>query len=144
MIEGQQDGLISILLNTAIDGLSSTPTDKELQIALFKFVDAALQAAPAFKHSAFSGEQEVRLHVFRPAADATDSLLFRRGTMGIVPYVEIDLRDPGTDEISAIRKVIIGPQANERESRRAVKQLLARHKITGVDVRLSKVPLRTS
>ena len=105
------------------------------------FVNAALVLAPALKHPAFSSEREIRLHVYREA-NATDGLLFRPGAMGIVPYLNIDLKDPGTNEMTLIREVIIGPQPNELESQRSVKQFLAYHGLHDVEVRLSKVPLR--
>ena len=139
--EKQQRRTIAIPFNTAVDGLPVAPTGDQLQAAAVAFVNAALVLAPALKHRAFSSEREVRLHVYRQA-DATDGLLFRPGAMGIVPYVEIDLKDPGTDEMTVIREVIVGPQPNELESQRSVKQFLAHHGLRDVEVRLSKVPLR--
>jgi hypothetical protein len=136
-----QAGVIKITFNTAVDGLPETPTGDQLQAAAVGFVNGALVLAPALKHPAFSSEREVRLHVYREA-NATDGLLFRPGTMGIVPYVNIDLKDPATNEMTLIREVIIGPQPNELESQRSVKQFLAHHGLHDVEVRLSKVPLR--
>lgn len=97
--------------------------------------------APALKHPAFSSEREVRLHVFRDAADS-DGLHFHAGAMGIVPYIKIDLKDSGTNEMTLIREIIVGPQPNELESQRSVKQFLAVYGLKDVEVRPSKVPLR--
>jgi Protein of unknown function (DUF2971) len=139
--EAQQEATISIMFNTAVNALPAAPTGDQLQAAAVDFVNAALMLAPALKHPAFSSEREVRLHVYRQT-DATGGLFFRTGAMGIVPYVEIDLREPGTDEMTLIREVVIGPQSNELESRRSVMQFLAYHGLHDVEVRLSKVPLR--
>ena len=139
--EKQQGRTIAITFNTAVYGLPATPTGDQLQAAAVAFVNAALVLAPALKHPAFSSEREMRIHVYRQA-NATDGLLFRPGAMGIVPYVEIDLKDPGTNEMTLIREVIVGPQPNELESQRSVKQFLAHHRLHDVEVRLSKVPLR--
>lgn len=139
--EKQQANTVATMFNTAVNSLPVAPTSDQLQTAAVAFVNAALVLAPALKHPAFSSEREVRLHVYR-RADATDGLLFRAGAMGIVPYVEIDLKDPGTGEMALIREVVIGPQPNELESQRSVKQFLACHGLRDVEVRLSKVPLR--
>jgi hypothetical protein len=139
--EAQQAGTIAIMFNTAVNALPAAPTGDQLTAAAAGFVNWALMFAPALKHPAFSSEREVRLHVYRQT-DATDGLLFRTGAMGIIPYVEIDLRDPGADEMTLIREVVIGPQSNELESRRSVMQFLAYHGLRDVEVRLSKVPLR--
>lgn len=139
--ETQQTGTIAILFNTAVNKLPPTPTGDQLQAAAVDFVNGALVLAPALKHPAFSSEREVRLHEYRDPG-TTDGLLFRPGAMGIVPYIEIDLKDPGTDAMTVIREVIVGPQPNELESRRSVKQFLTAHGLPGVEVRLSKVPLR--
>lgn len=141
--ETLQHRTVSVGFNTAVEGLSGASTDDELHQAAVSFISFVLQLSPAFKHPAFESEREIRLHVFHPpTADATSALHFRTGAMGIVPYIEIDLREPGTDEMPVIREVVIGPQANERESQRAVRQLLVRCGLPDVDVRLSKVPLR--
>ena len=47
-----------------------------------------------------------------------------------------------TDLLTAIREVIVGPQPNQEEALRAVKQLFAHHEIQGVEVKPSSVPLR--
>jgi hypothetical protein len=139
--ETQQAGVIAIQFNTAVDSLSEMPSEDQLQAAAVAFVNGARVLAPALKHSAFSSEREVRLHVFRQG-DTTDGLLFRPTSMGIVPYVLIDLKDPGTAKMALIREVIIGPQPNELESQRSIKQFLTHHGLHDVEVRLSKVPLR--
>lgn len=139
--EERQAGTVSITFNSAVSKLPPAPTGDQLQGAAVAFVNAALILAPALKHPAFSSEQEVRIHIHREA-NATTGLLFRPGAMGIVPYVNIDLRDPGTDNMTLVREVIIGPQPNELESQRSVKQFLTYHGLHDVEVRLSKIPLR--
>jgi Protein of unknown function (DUF2971) len=141
--ERRQAGTIAIIFNTPVNALPAAPTGDQLQAAALAFMNAALALAPALKHPAFSSEREIRLHVYRQAS-ATDGLLFRPGAMGIVPYVEIDLKDPGTNKMTLIREVIIGPQSNELESQRSVKQFLAHHGLHDVEVQLSKVPLRSA
>jgi hypothetical protein len=61
----------------------------------------------------------------------------------IVSYVEIDLKDTGTYEMALIRELVIGPQLNAPEAWRSVKQFLAHHGSHDVEVRLSKVLLKS-
>ena len=140
--EAQQARVVAILFNTAIKDLSAAPTADQMHALAAGFVNASLVLAPALKHPAFSSEREVRLHVYR-LPNATSGLLFRPGAMGIVPYVNIDLKNPGGDEITCIREVVIGPQPNALESQRSVKQFLTHKGLPNVEVRLSKVPLRS-
>jgi hypothetical protein len=141
--ETRQANTIAITFNTVINNLTVRPTGDQLRAAALDLVNAVLLLAPALKHPAFSSEQEVRLHVYREV-NATNGLLFRAGAMGIVPYLEIDLKDPGTNEMILMREVIVGPQQNELEYRRSVKQFLTHNGLSNVEVRLSKVPLRPS
>jgi hypothetical protein len=107
------------------------------------FILEALWLVPGFKHPAFVEEAEVRLHILHdPATGVRDDLNFRNATMGLTPYVVIDLRDRGADQMTAIREVIIGPQPNQGEALRAAQQLLDRHGIENVKVRLSDIPIR--
>jgi hypothetical protein len=96
------------------------------------------------KHPAFREEAEVRLHIFLgPEADIASILKFRDSSMGVTPYVEIPLCEPGTDKITVMREVIIGPQRHPAEAQRAIRQLLAFHGLSDVETKLSQVPLRS-
>ena len=139
-----QDNMVTGLFRTRVNLLPAHPTDGDLDGAAWIFVLEALLLVPAFKHRAFKEEKEVRLQIFHdPKAGIPDDLKFRAGAMGVVPYVEIPLQDPVTDKMTVIREVIVGPQPNQTESERAVRQLLARCGIEGVEVRPSKIPLRS-
>jgi hypothetical protein len=139
--ETQQTRVISIMFNIAVASLSEAATGEQLQDAAAGLLNAALILAPALKHPAFSSEREVRLHIFRET-NSTTGVLFRPSAMGIVPYVNIDFKASGADMMTLIREVIVGPQANELESQRSVRQFLAHHGLRDVEVRLSKIPLR--
>ena len=107
-------------------------------------LDAQLPV-PAFKHPAFCDEEEVRLQIYhdpKTGGAARADLKFRNGQMGLTPYVEIPICDPQTDNMGAIREIMVGPQHNQDEARRAVKQLLARYSGSRVDVKSSDVRLR--
>ena len=98
---------------------------------------------PAFKDKAFEEEKEVRLQVFHDRSVATSGpLQFRNGAMGLTPYIEIPLKDPGTDEMTVVREVIVGPQYNQEEALRAVRQLLDQYGLMNVRVKPSEIPLR--
>jgi hypothetical protein len=141
--KAEQRNIISALFEPAFKTLSDSDLDDALKGSAWFFIQYALQILPSFKDPAFASEREIRLHVFQPPPTvATKALHFRTGAMGVVPYIEIDLREPGTDQMSVIREVVLGPQANERESQRAVQQLLVHHGMPDVEVRLSKIPLR--
>lgn len=141
--ETEQDNNIAIRLNTALERLPTTPSGGDLDQAASAFVMDALLLVPAFKDPAFEEEREVRLQIFHlPSSGANDLLCFRNGAMGLTPYVEVDLRDPGTDQMTVLREVIVGPQPNQKEAQRAVKQLLGCYGMESVEVRPSKIPLR--
>lgn len=107
------------------------------------FLVSALQRAVWFKDPAFQEEREFRLQFFSGyyKQDSAD-LKFRDGAMGLTPYMEIQLAPRGARMIRALREVIVGPQPNEAEALRAVRQLLNKNGYDDVEVRPSNVPLR--
>jgi Protein of unknown function (DUF2971) len=142
--EDWQDTLIDSHFHREVAALPSTVSDQEAFKAARMFVVWALNLAPALKHPAFREEAEVRLQIFLgPEADITSILKFRDSSMGVTPYVEIPLCEPGTDKIAVMREVIIGPQRHPAEAERAVRQLLASHGLSNVETKLSQVPLRS-
>jgi hypothetical protein len=56
--------------------------------------------------------------------------------------VDIYLADEGAKTISAMRKIIVGPQPNQAEAMRATRQLLACNGYEDIEVSPSTVPLR--
>lgn len=99
--------------------------------------------AAAFKSPAFSEEQEVRLYMLHNVEEmVSEDIRFREGAMGLTPYAEVPLQDPEFNEISCINEIIVGPQSNQREAVRAVKQLLSHERIQNVDVKASEISLR--
>jgi hypothetical protein len=62
--------------------------------------------------------------------------------MGLTPYLEIGLKDPPSDRMTAVREIIVGPQPNQDEALRAVRRLLARNELQDVEVKSSTIPLR--
>ena len=138
-----QDGMVIDRFRFMLQRLDDAgdPYNQPQAAARLCILDALL-LVPAFKHPAFTAEEEVRLHVLHaPENGVRLDLDFSLGQIGLKPYVKIDLRDTGTDVMTAIREVIVGPQPNRAEVMRAVKQLLAVHKISA-EVRPSEVPLR--
>jgi hypothetical protein len=63
--------------------------------------------------------------------------------MGVTPYIEIPLCEPGTDQITVMSEVIIGPQRHPAEAQRAAKKLLVCNGLCDIEVKLSQVPLRS-
>jgi len=114
-----------------------------IQTEAIKFLVDALNLAPGLKNPAFSDEAEFRVHIFLGSdADIAKTLHFRNSEMGVTPYLKVPLCEPGKDELTIIREVIIGPQRHPRESRRAIRQLLDANKLTDVEIRVSEIPLR--
>ena len=141
----EQDRLNALLFQRAAAALSANFSDDEAQGAAFSFALDAIQVAPAFKHRAFVEEAEVRIHTYLvPGADSADDpeLKFRESAMGVTPFVEIPLSDPGTTQMSVIREVIVGPQRHPYQSQRAIEQLLVASGLPDIPVSLSRVPLR--
>ena len=62
--------------------------------------------------------------------------------MGLTPYLEIGLKDPPSDWMTAVREIIVSPQPNQDEALRAVRRLLARNELQDVEVKSSTIPLR--
>jgi hypothetical protein len=142
----EQDRLNAFLFQRATAVLSANFSDDEAQGAAFSFALDAIQLAPAFKHPAFVEEAEVRIHTYLvPDAGSADDpeLKFRESAMGVTPFVEIPLSDPGTTQMSVIREVIVGPQRHPYQSQRAIEQLLVANGLPDIPVSLSKVPLRS-
>jgi len=142
--EYRQDTLIDLPFRSVVTALPNTVSDDEAHQVALAFVTRALGVAPALKHPAFKEEAEVRLHIFlEPEADAPSILRFRNSAMGVTPYVEIPLCEPGTDQITVMSEVIIGPQRHPAEAQRAAKQLLVCNGLGDIEVKLSQVPLRS-
>ena len=138
-----QVNMLSMILRTILNMPVGSPESRQLATIAWLFILRALALTPAFKDPAFEEEQEVRLQVFHDPKTVTwDALRFRNGAMGLTPYVEIPLKDPGADKMTAMREVTVGPQRNQDEAIRAVQRLLGRYEIEAV-VRPSVIPLRS-
>jgi hypothetical protein len=142
--EAVQGGMCADIFGLAIHRF--TPGGEpftEPEAAAWVFILEALLLAPAFKSPAFEEEGEVRLQVFHdPKTGSDPKLMFRNGAMGLTPYRVIELRDPGEEQMTAIRKVIVGPQPNQDEALRAVRQLLIHNEMQDVVVTSSSISLR--
>jgi hypothetical protein len=103
-----------------------------------------LGMAAQVKHPTFNSEQELRLGDVALADPS--AWKFREGRLGVVPYVDVDLRDP-TSELIPLREVRLapGPEVALRET--AVRALLRSkgYPLTGrgaVSVNPSNIPFR--
>jgi hypothetical protein len=138
-----QEGMINMWLQTALGTPPASTAGSETDTAAWTFLMNALILIPAFKHPAFAEEREVRLQIYHGPDVMTPNILqFRSGAMGVTPYIEISLKDSGTEKMTMMREVIVGPQHSQEEARRAVRQLLTCYGLKDVEVRPSKIPLR--
>jgi hypothetical protein len=123
--------------------LRATAKDElHAQIELGRLLKEALNLAPALKNSAFEDEAEFRLHLFLSPDKDLAHVKFRESEVGVTPYVEIPLCEPGGSQIAVIKEIVIGPQRHPNESRRAIRMLLDANGLTGVGIRISEIPLR--
>ena len=99
-----------------------------------RLMTRVLPTVAAIKHPAFAEEQEWRLLSTRWGASET--LRFRPGSVGLVPYVEANL------PADAVAHVIVGPGQYPRVRISGVAQLLERRGMGGVEVYGSTSPLR--
>jgi hypothetical protein len=104
------------------------------------FMFVAIMSAPSLKHPAFQAEDEWRLQ-FR-LDKSSDQVKFRDSAIGVTPYIEMSLCEPGSNIISCIREVRVGPQRHPAEALRAAQQLLTRNGLGAVAVKPSTIPLR--
>jgi Protein of unknown function (DUF2971) len=94
-------------------------------------VDAAVNLALGFKHACFSEEREWRLISPNP-----QSLKFRAGRWGIIPYVEIPLAK------DCLAEIWQGPTLDHDLTRRTLEMYLMRRYGSGVQVCRSEITLR--
>jgi DUF2971 family protein len=137
-----QDTLLDACYGPALSRLPDPPSDPELQQEAIRFLIEALNLAPALKNSAFEDEAEFRLHLFLSPDKDLAHVKFRESEVGVTPYVEIPLCEPGGSQIAVIKEIVIGPQRHPNESRRAIRMLLDANGLTGVGIRISEIPLR--
>jgi Protein of unknown function (DUF2971) len=138
-----QLGQLEAKFNQTVATFRSPPTNETdaLTPALSFIADAGL-IAPAFKHSDFEEEAEVRLQLYQYEADIAAPLEFRESAAGLTPYISIPLTSSSIQARDVIKEVGIGPQGNPGEAQRAVRQLLDRRELREARVWQSKVPLR--
>jgi hypothetical protein len=106
--------------------------------------------APSMKHPTFREERERRLRMVRPASDlwnagaypwpANVDVRFRAGRYGLVPYVPLAL--PEKSDGRGIGAIIVGPTPYPDRSVLALRALLARWDIHGVELENSGIPFR--
>jgi Protein of unknown function (DUF2971) len=140
-----QDGMVVSHLRSVRRQLASSgnPALAQPDVVGNIFMREAILLAPAFKDPAFKEEAEVRLQIFHdPTSGTSPDLKFRNGAMGLTPYLEIDLIDPQAGRMTALLEIIVGPQPNQDEALRAVRQLLAHNELEDVEVKQSAIPLR--
>jgi hypothetical protein len=92
-----------------------------------------------FKNGAFQEENEWRLVDTVNMQSRIDELQFRVSRMGIAPYIAQPLPDGNESPIS---EIVVGPTAHPNQVERALKLLLAKVKLTHVEVKRSEVSLR--
>jgi hypothetical protein len=140
--EASQNSMLAAIFHIVVDRIQKVAPAADAAGIAWIFILESTFLTPAFKDAAFKDEEEVRLQIMHnPEVGVSDKLKFRDGAMGLTPYVTIPLQDPESATMSAIREIVVGPQANQPEAIRAVKLLVARHELE-VEVRPSHIPLR--
>jgi hypothetical protein len=91
-----------------------------------KLMTLVLPTVAAIKDPTFAEEQEWRL--LSAAWGLSKALLFRPGSVGLVPYIEVGLPD------NAVARVIVGPGQYPDVRISAVRQLLERRGMSGAEV----------
>ena len=142
--ESTQNAMFRDFFDLAVsDSQKISNAEHRAVVAATQFIQSSLMLAPAFKDPAFSEEEEVRLQVYgEEVSKESLHLKFRDGAMGLTPYIELSLKQPDAENMTAIRKVTVGPQPNQVEALKATEQLLRRYGYDAVEVIPSVVPLR--
>ncbi len=96
------------------------------------FEEEVAKYSAFFKHSTFSDEDEWRL-IYLPAEE---TIKYRAGHLGIIPYIEIDLPD-GKSNVVSIR---IGPTVQPELARKALDMLATGYQ--HIEILSSVIPLR--
>lgn len=140
--EASQASMLAAIFHLVVDRIPKVAPGADAAGIAWIFILESGLLTPAFKDKAFKDEGEVRLQILHnPEAGVWNKLEFRDGAMGLTPYVKISLQDPESGTISALREIVVGPQANQTEAIRAAKLLVARHELE-VEVNPSDIPLR--
>jgi hypothetical protein len=113
-------------------------TDSDALARAFMFM--AIRSTPSLKHPAFQAEDEWRLQFFLDKS--SNRVKFRDSAMGVTPYIEMSLCKPGSNIITCIKEVMVGPQRHPDEALRAAQQFLIRNGLSTVVVKPSTIPLR--
>jgi len=141
--EAVQNGMLADRFRLMVDLVPKAAPAADAAGIAWLFILESMLLTPAFKDKAFKDEDEVRLQILHnPETGVWGRLKFREGVMGLTPYVELSLNDPGSDKISPIREIVVGPQPNQTEAIRAAKLLVERHGLD-IEVRPSDIPLRS-
>jgi Protein of unknown function (DUF2971) len=139
--DGVQNGMLADTLHLMVSRVPAVAPAADAAGIAWLFILESLLLAPSFKDKAFNDEDEIRLQVLHnPETGPWSELKFRDGLMGLTPYVELSLKDPD-GEMSCLREIVVGPQANQAEAIRAARLLVACHELD-VKVHPSDIPLR--
>jgi len=121
------------------------PADEAIAKSCHEMIRRASLAALRLKHDGFKEEQEWRLIA---AGDFENSPVsrpdFRPAARGLIPYVEVDLRDESGR--LPLRKIFVGPAHNAQSSVKAVQGLLKSRGYPDADelVEASGIPFRAT
>lgn len=98
--------------------------------------------ALVFKHPKFAAEKEWRI-ISEAMMDSPPGapLDFREGRSMLIPYRRVPLRN--SRNCFPLTHVVVGPNPNPEQSVRSVRSLLASHRLTHCNPRMSEVPYRS-
>lgn len=108
------------------------------------FDEEITRYAAFFKHSTFSEEEEWRLIYFPTEGDSSIQIKYRSGSLGIIPYIEIDLPEGKTKSPHGqypIVSIKAGPSMHPELSKKAL-GMLAKQKHLNLKISGSGIPLR--
>ena len=111
---------------------------KEQEFKMF-FLGAVVSIAPLIKHNSFSEEQEWRLSSF-PMANATVKPKYRAGKRSLIPYQELDLRDPHGE--MHIERIYVGPTEDQVLAGEAVYDFCRNNNVVLKELNFSETPFR--
>ena len=144
-LKEKQENLIRQAIDEALtefekDFGNSADKKKTFNDCLLDFMLRLLRIIPRLKHASFMEEKESRLIYVKLIKTAEEPVNFRAGKSMLVPYIEFPLSDK--DDITILKKIIVGPTPHMHLSVSAAKSLLETYKVRDCEVVRSEVPYR--
>jgi|GEM_PF-2470878 len=124
---------------------SSDPDSLSKKVDYFvsNFVFRTKEVLLSFKNNSFAEEKEWRLVRLLGRTRAAQCARFRTSTLGLVPYVALNIANPKVGAALPIARVILGCCLDSRVARHAARLLLEKYGCTGAECLLSNIPFRT-